>query len=87
MIIMKNFFKLSQIDIAGLPTDSVSINIDIPKIMQQMGLNDISALDKTGINFGTLATQLETAKDPRAEQAKAIATQIQGLKNSIQSFK
>ena len=84
---MKNFFKLSQIDLAGLPADSVSINIDIPKIMEQMGLNDISALDKVGVNFATLATQLETAKDPRAGQAKAISTQMQGLKKSIESFR
>jgi hypothetical protein len=87
---MKNLFKLSQVDLKGMPGsagDAISINIDVPKFMQQMGLQNLTNLQNIGNGFDQLAEQLEKIKDPRATQARNIMTQITNLQNSIKSFK
>lgn len=87
---MKNLFKLSQVDLKGMPGsmgDAVSINIDVPKFIQQMGLQNINNLENIGNGFDQLADQLEKIKDPRSTQARAIINQVRNLQNSIKSFK
>jgi|688.fasta_scaffold230292_2 hypothetical protein len=87
---MKNLFKLSQVDLNGMPGsagDAISINVDVPKFIQQMGLQNLTNLQNIGNGFDQLADQLEKIKDPRATQARNIMTQISNLQNSIKSFK
>ena len=63
---MKNLFKLSQVDLKGMPGsagDAISINIDVPKFMQQMGLQNLTNLQNIGNGFDQLAEQLEKIKD------------------------
>lgn len=87
---MKNLFKLSQVDLKGMPGslgDAVSINVDVPRFIQQMGLQNLTNLQNIGSGFDQLADQLEKIKDPRATQARNIINQIANLQNSIKSFK